>query len=187
MEFILETVATCPTGRVAEMIDVLLAATDRLAAMLDDIERSNEVDIGGILARLDELQVTLSIDASSPATPAIEAEPAATRINAPVPMHEFEMQLDLSRCQAQNLPPHSVMERVLQHGRIVSGTLDLPDIDLDVTPPHHPIVWRGTIVSALDPATFEELLSLPRPVHEETATAPSATQRFAFPWISLID
>jgi two-component system chemotaxis sensor kinase CheA len=173
MESILETSATRPTERVAETIDVLLAAADRLAAMLDDIERSNEVEITGILARLDELQTTLSIGDSCPAAVALQAEPAATNINAPAPLHEFEILVDLSGCQAQNLSPLAVLERLLKHGRIVSGTLDLPDIDLEVTCPNHPIVWRATIVSPLDLSAFEERIALPRPDRQEIQAEPS--------------
>ena len=55
MESVLERVQAEALPHHAETVDVLLAATDRIAALLDDVEHSNEWEVDSVLSRLQSL------------------------------------------------------------------------------------------------------------------------------------
>jgi two-component system chemotaxis sensor kinase CheA len=183
MESVLEAVVAHPTERAGPMVDVLLTASDRLAALFDDIENSNQADISNVVARLNELQAVLEqgeLPASPPNCPVelLKTESTAQTPTAAIATHKFDVAIDLSHCQAQGLSPREVIERVMQFGQIVTGTLELPNIDLAIVPTQHPIVWRGTITSALDEVTFQDRLAIPLP---DQHVAPSVQTG---PWAS---
>ena len=186
MESVLEAAVARPAKRAGPMIDVLLATSDRLAALFDDIDNSNQADISNVVARLDELQATF-LPGELPETAPdsrVESHVSGSSVRMPAaatPTHEFEISIDLSHCQAYGLSPREVIERVMQLSQIVAGTLDLPHIDLAVAPPQHPIVWRGTITSVLDVATFQERLAIPVPDQGAAPSVPIESSASAAP------
>ena len=186
METVLETAANATAGRDPRMIDVLLGATDRLAALLDDVDNSNDADIGASLARLDELLVPSaavepsavtaepSSDESISANLVIPSAPEAAEVAAPTTRpttHQFELALDLSRCEALGVTPAAAIERVLQIGQIIQGRIETSSIDLGAGPPRHPVIWQATIASELDEPQFITRLGLPGPVAEAPSSA----------------
>jgi len=160
METVFEAVLDEATPRDSRLIDVLLAATDRLAALLDDIDNSNAADTRNILVRLDEL---LAIDPRAPVPQKTASNALNTPPNAPVPAQQFEIVIDLSACQAMGVSPVDAVERVRSIGEIVDGMVEFPTVDLAVSPPQHPVHWRATVRSPLDAGTFLAQLALPAP------------------------
>lgn len=186
MESVFEAALEPAAPRDPRLVDVLLAATDRLAALLDDLDRSNEANTSDLLARLDELLTTrLAEQRSATSDQVSDAEIAGAKSaggesenavsagpggesaapNTPdhepaagVPQYQFEMALDLSASQTSGLSPRELVERVTQIGDVIAGTIDTPEVDLTVSPPRHPVIWRATIQSTLDAAAFEAQL-----------------------------
>lgn len=211
MESVFEGALEPAATRDPRLVDVLLAATDRLAALLDDLDRSNEADTSDLLARLDELLAArptanpaASSDQADDANPgsaepksAVSASPGdesaakttpAERPTVGVCGHQFEIALDLGAYQASGLSPSELVERVAQIGEVISGTIDTPDVDLAVSPPEQPVIWRATIQSRLDAAAFNAQLIALAPLTgnsqstvSEAATADAATPDTATP------
>lgn len=166
METVLEGVLGASRPRDSRMIDVLLAATDRLAALLDDLDNSNAADTSDVVARLDELLAANVLATEVPATQSgDQPTPALSAVSLPASAlsNRFEVLVDLSRCQAEGVAPTEVIERVLALGEILQGSVESPEVDLAVSPPRHPVVWRGTIASQLDAGAFQAQLALPGP------------------------
>ena len=187
METVFEAALGSAASRDSRTIDVLLAATDRLAALLDDIDNSNVADTSGLLARLDEL-----LSAQPPGDrSALSAEPAneltepSTLADGPaaaIPAYQFEIALELGAYQAIGVTPRELVERVTQIGEVVAGSIDSPAVDLAVSPPKHPVIWRATIKSPLDAGAFQaqlatiaSVLGAPRAAPVEPTIAGAAT------------
>lgn len=170
METVFEAVLEQSTPRSSRLIDVLLAATDRLAALLDDIDNSNAADTSGVLSRLDEL---LAIAPSTPPTLDTPSDALVASPISPLPAQQFEIAIDLSACQAMGVSPVEVVERVQTIGEIIDGKVEFPTADLSVSPPQHPVHWRATVRSSQDASTFYSHLALPVPslVAESPSTA----------------
>jgi two-component system chemotaxis sensor kinase CheA len=206
MESVFEGALEPAATRDPRLVDVLLAATDRLAALLDDLDRSNEADTSDLLARLDELLAPRpaenpsgSSDQAGDADPgsaepksAVSAAPDSTSKAAAtltdesaigVRGHQFEIALDLGAYQASGLSPSELVERVAQIGEVISGTIDTPDVDLEVSPPGHPVIWRATIQSTLDAAAFNAQLIALAPLvgNSQSTVGEAATADTAIP------
>lgn len=192
MESLLEAIqgGTVATG--SAVVDLLLAATDRLTALLDDVENSNSANTTRILSEMD------AILAGETPGPAAEAPVDSLRIEAPVTSepqvvpvaapttHEFEVSVDLSHCQSLGLSPLDVVTRAESMGRIVHGSIELEPTDSAASPPQEPIVWHATISSPLSADEFHRQWGLPPapsmqptpgPAKDRTeAAAPSAAE-----------
>lgn len=109
-------------------VDVLLAATDRLAALLDDPEQENTSDVSEILTRLDTLpRPDLASVAAAAKPPTSDATTSA----------EFE--IDLTACEAGGLAPLDVFQRLEQLGDIVEGRIESGADDLESWSPECPV------------------------------------------------
>ena len=174
MENVFEAALEPAASRDGRLIDVLLAATDRLAALLDDIDNSNVADTSDVVARLDELLTPRPPeDQSAPSAEPISAEPisalSVSTLEQPnpltavpatdVPSFQFEIALELGAYQASGVTPRELVERVSQIGEVIAGSIDTPDVDLAVSSPKHPVIWRATIKSPLDAAAFQAQLA----------------------------
>ena len=95
MESLVESLMEGTVPRDSHAVDALLAGTDRIAAMLDDVEHSNEFDIADLFARIDAPEVRehgFSTDDSLGLLPhdvAIDGHQArGFEHPAPTPLHE---------------------------------------------------------------------------------------------------
>ncbi len=186
METVLEAalVRTVPTE--SQTIDVLLAATDRLAALLDDIEASNLVSVSDITIRLDELAEKLTCDAN-PTAPSVEHTVDTDSLAAVLPditaLSEaqvlFPIAINLTACQDNGITPIDIVELVLKLGHVEEGSIEAPGVDLGKSVLLGPVIWHATVASLLSSDEFHEQLNLPPYVAEisqpvsDVALAPS--------------
>lgn len=151
-----------------QMVDILLTATDRVAALVDDLEGSNTADVGEILKRLDALSASLDARGSSAVVDVpresdvpLDPMPLDAIAEAPVDTGRFPLVIDLTACQLRGIPPLEVVERVLRLGQVEIGELQWPQVDLLDSPPIGPVIWRAMVVSSLEASQFHVQLNLP--------------------------
>ncbi len=171
METALEGALDRTVPRDGHTVDVLLAATDRLATLLDDVEHGNDTDTSDVLARLDALLTSRITSETSRLheQSAVSGEPNvivttaadASREGVPTLAHRFPIAVDLSACHKAGVSPIEVVQRVRQLGEVLDGSIDSPQVDLRHHPPAGPVVWRATVASDFSPDAFHERLSLP--------------------------
>jgi two-component system chemotaxis sensor kinase CheA len=136
----------------AQAVDALLAAVDRIAALLDDVERSNEWDVNDVVARLEALATGEHLAPSSS-----EAVSVPEITSAPVPevRHEHTIRLDLWACWTQQgIAPVEVVAALEARGALSQGELDAEG-DLDDPGPAGKLVFTAQYATSL---TADELL-----------------------------
>ncbi|MBL8799442.1 MAG: chemotaxis protein CheW [Planctomycetia bacterium] len=115
----------------AALTDALLAGTDRIYALLDDIERSNDADIADVCARL---------------RPFLESAPASPLGTAV----RYRLQLDLAEhCRRQGRTPSLLVRALQQYGQIIEPHLQSPPTDLRRGPPDGPLLFEAIYASNL--------------------------------------
>jgi two-component system, chemotaxis family, sensor kinase CheA len=158
------------------VIDLLLAGTDRIAALLDDVERSNDTDIGALLSRLRELlpdQKGMNALASggserSSSTPAVAARTSDSLLPIPVladrpgsDVYVFGLHIDLRACERQQgFGPSEVLQRVQAAGTILNARLDVPEASLDADLSSGEIIYQAIVSSKLPLDEFAGALGL---------------------------
>lgn len=180
METAVEAILVGKTLRDTRAVDTLLAATDRIASLLDDIERSNSIDIEDVIARLDEI-----LTAGSSSAPDAKLDLTAKETLPSV--YHVPIAINLSACQSTGTSPLEVFARVRQLGDIKEGFLDAPEVDLEKSPPLGPVIWRAKVATALNADEFARQLGVPqssekpakppaeRPSREEPVTSATPT------------
>ena len=171
----------CPPPAV---IDALLAGADRIQALLDDVEHSNDADVSGPLARL---QAFVPAGGRGPIAPRSAADsrgasPAFALTEAPLAErpagHAFlyGVRVDLAECRRRRgLAPLAVIQRVQAAGALLNARLDVADADLDAGLPAGPVWYRAVVSRTLAPEPFRRALGLPEAevVLLEPATEPA--------------
>jgi len=136
----------------AQAVDALLAAVDRIAALLDDVERSNEWDVSDVVARLESLATA---EHSVPRPDEVAAAPALASIPLPEPRHDHAIRLDLWACWTQQgIAPVEVVTALEARGTLSRGELDA-DGDLDAPGPAGKLIFTAQHATSL---TADELL-----------------------------
>jgi two-component system chemotaxis sensor kinase CheA len=165
MEAILEDARERPDGLAPAVIDTLLAGSDRILALLDDVERSNDADIDDLLSRLHALLPAATpagalapLPAGRPAAP-MPAAPLAERPASHAYLHGLEV--DLRECQRHGRSPLAVLRRVQEVGAILDGRLDVAGADLEAGLPSGPLIYRAVVSAALPLEEFAVALELP--------------------------
>jgi two-component system chemotaxis sensor kinase CheA len=172
-----------------QVIDALLAGTDSIAALLDDVERSNEADISAMLSRLRDLVPGLEdggAEASHPvqsATVPLEDDRSSDAL-LPIPVladrpgsevYMFRLTVDLRACeQERGLGPDEVLQRVQDAGTILNARLDVPEEELDAGLSMARVIYQAIISSALAVDEFTLALSLAGALIEVLEEPPSA-------------
>jgi two-component system chemotaxis sensor kinase CheA len=168
-----------------EAIDALLLAWDRITAMVDDVEHSEEADISPALERLRPLVDAHATAAVSRVTPAIEppggeggggggmtgiaAEPEEFMLSPRVLAAALEpgtalygIKFDWHACEAElGLSPPAVAQRIEGVGVVLDCQLDLHGPPLKDGLPAAPYWYRAIISSSLKPEEFTRRLALP--------------------------
>jgi HPt (histidine-containing phosphotransfer) domain-containing protein len=160
MENVLDHWREQPAAPNYQVIDTLLAGTDRMAALLDDVERSNEADIVALLLRLRELLPDRADGGAATSawvqSPVMAPEDANALLPIPVlakrPAREayvFGLTFDLRACEReQGLSPGEVLERVQEAGTILNARVDVPEEDFNASFSRGEVVYRAIVSSA---------------------------------------
>ena len=184
METVLDHLRSQNATPPAPVIDALLAGADRIQALLDDVEHSNEADVSGPLARLralmpekgGSLAPRLTGD-SPPRSPpfALTGPPMAER-----PAEHgylYGVRVDLAECRRRHgLSPLTVIRRVQAAGAVLNAGLDLGGAELADGLPTGPVWYQAVVSASLPPEPFAQALGLPEAqvVLLESAPEPAA-------------
>ncbi len=135
------------------LVDALLSGTDRILALLDDVERSDQTDISDIHGRLNEFLAEepfasplAESRALVPAAPQ-EFDPAS-RLQDRSAEHSFlyALRIDLSeRFRTTGQLPLTILQGLLEHGSILDARLET-DGDLE-----RPLLYHALFSSAAAP------------------------------------
>jgi two-component system chemotaxis sensor kinase CheA len=163
MENVLEDIRQRGEPPEAPVIDALLAGADRIVALLDDVERCNEVDVSNVLVRLRGLLSTAPTMVSTTSLPrATVARSGPVLSQRPAEhSHLYALTIDLARCERQGIGPTAAFQQLEASGTLLDGCLDVPGEGLDVPLPEGPIVYRAIVSTTLPPEPFAQKLGLP--------------------------
>lgn len=184
METALESIRDGRCFPTPEVIDVLLSALDRLSAMVDDLEHSEEADVSDLLARLRPLiePSTSPVEAGSfrviapPGRDSSSAQmaksvaqpgefPLSERVLAAWQRHAaflYGVKLDWFQCERDfGLAPLEVAKRLEQAGGVLDSRIDLTGPPLADGLPYPPLWYRAIISSSLKPEEFAQQLGIP--------------------------
>jgi two-component system chemotaxis sensor kinase CheA len=164
MEAILEDAREREGAPPGAVIDALLAGSDRILALLDDVERSNDADVADLLARLRALlpaaadHALAAVPAARP-MPLTPATPLAERPAAHTYLYGLEV--DLLECQRHGRTPLAVLRRLQEVGTLLDGCLDVAGADLESGLSAGSVTYRAVVSAPLAPDDFNRALHLP--------------------------
>jgi two-component system chemotaxis sensor kinase CheA len=197
-----EAIENIRDGRVArspEVVDTLLAVLDRIAAMVDDVDRSDEVDITDPMTRLRPLIEGRAAHASVPAAAARGDDDQSTslardftlsdRLLAAWPVNSaclLGIKLDWYQCEQQfGLSPLAVAERLERTGRILESRTHPSGPGLAEGLPGSALTFLAIVASDLGVDEFSRRLGIPcativllreRPPATETTKPPAKAE-----------
>ncbi len=169
METVLDHLRSENASPSPAVIDALLAGADRIQALLDDVERSNDADVSGPLTRLRTLAPA---DAGRPLAPRAASEarsesPSFALTESPLAErpagHAFlyGVRADLAKCQrGHGLGPLAVIQRIQSAGALLNAALDVDDADLTAPLSTGPVWYRAVVSASLPPEPFARALDL---------------------------
>lgn len=143
----------------AELIDGLLAGSDRILALLDDLAGEPSADIDDILQRLEQLCERYTRPKPPPTryfpdNPHILAAPAGHD-------HVYEVTVELGDCfRRDGESPVSLLGRLQGIGQILDGYLSVPEGDLTECLPRGPVWYQALLSTTLPEAEFLRALGL---------------------------
>jgi two-component system, chemotaxis family, sensor kinase CheA len=202
METVLDHLRSENATPSAAMIDALLAGADRIQALLDDVELSNEADVTGPVDRLRAFAFPpRSLSALAAEGSGEEIAPQSTgELPSAAPMfalteaplaerpagHAFlyGLKVDLAECRRKHgLGPLAVIQRVQAAGALLNAALEVADADLAVGLPAGPVWYRAVVSAPLALGPFRLALDLSEAdiVLLEPASAPEPYPRPAAP------
>jgi two-component system, chemotaxis family, sensor kinase CheA len=151
-------------------LDALLGGADLILTLLDDVERSNQVDITPVRERLKRLVS----GAMAQLTHGAELIERPSREGSRL----YSIRCDLEAfCKSRQQPPLALVKSLLAFGSILDGRLEVPNADLRKGLPQGPIVYLATYSSSLDleplceavGLTSEQILPMPASVEDRAA------------------
>ncbi len=202
METVLDQLRAENAAPSPAVIDALLAGADRIQALLDDVELSNDADVSGPVERLRAFAApprslpapAVEVRGNEIAPPAAAEDPstAPTFALTEAPLAErpaghaflYGLKVDLAQCRRKHgLSPLAVIQQVQAAGALLNAALEVADADLAVGLPAGPVWYRAVVSAPLAPGPFRLALGLPEAdiVLLEPASAPEPTARPAAP------
>jgi two-component system chemotaxis sensor kinase CheA len=140
-------------------LDSLLAGSDLILTLLDDVQRSNEVDIRAVRDQL-ERQVSggvVQLTERQPVSRSLTVGQAASLSLTPAQPHEYKVVVDLTAfCQQRQQPPLVLIRLLLTFGTLRDGRLEVADHDLTHSLPPGPLIFHAVLSSSLN---LEQLCS----------------------------
>jgi two-component system chemotaxis sensor kinase CheA len=185
IETVFESIRDGRISPTPDVIDALLSALDRVGAMIDDLEHSNETDISAQLVQLQSLAgspetpaeapssmvVAVQTGTAPPSTPLVRSAaqpgefPLSERVLAAWRQHAaflYGVKLDWFQCERDfNLAPLEVANRLAQAGEVLDSRIDLVGPTLAEGLPVPPLWYRAIVTSALGPEQFARQLNIP--------------------------
>lgn len=184
METAVENIRDGLTAPTQEVVDVLLFALDRISALVDDAEHSEDADISEPLERLRPIAAPVnqpraaSITATAPASTAAVMDQAIVRLTAApaeFPISErvlearrphagflYGIKLDWFQCEREfGLPPLDVARRIEQAGVVLDSRTQLSGPNTFEIPPEPPFWYWAVVSSTLGPDDFARQLGIP--------------------------
>ncbi len=199
MEAAIENVRDGEIAATPEVIDILLAALDRMGGMIDDLEHSDEVDISEPMARLKPLiepakqsaRLEIGVVKSHPAPPPVLSAaqpnefPMSERVRSGWQQGSaflYGVKLDWFACESDfDLDPLEVASRLEGAGKVLDSRPDLSGPSLMDGLPTPPLWYRAIVSSSLEPGQFSKKLDIPcaailclQNVSSHAESAPSA-------------
>jgi two-component system chemotaxis sensor kinase CheA len=175
METLLSMIRAGEMRPESECIDALLAGTDLLGTMLDDVADSNQVDIAKIYNRLNSM-----LERKIP--PKVRNE-----LNTPVKLYEPDgkgnISFNVNEFTFKNIPSHMslyvlkydltelagkegkspvvLIRELLSTGEIIDAKLDISSYDLHAGLPEAPLMYEVLYATILFPDDIQEITALP--------------------------
>lgn len=179
------------------LLDAILAGSDRIQVLLDDVEHSDEADIAELLQRLQAAPQAMP-ESTAAEVPTVELMPVAQPLAGPLVIEPldappellarrppadlfvYRLSLDLQAHAADFggsvLPFFRTLEQV---GTLLDARLDAPVCDLSGPIPDGPLIYQAVCSSSLTPPAFQQQLGLDADelevVHTTAPSAASAT------------
>ncbi len=183
LETVLENIRDGHVPPTPEVIDILLCALDRVSAMIDDLEHSEQTDISELLERLrplieasasrTERSVSTAVAESSSALPLTRLTKSSAQPSE-FPLSEYVLaawqragflygvKLDWFACERDcHLAPLEVAKRLEQAGNVLDSRLDVTGPPLDEGLAGPPLWYRAIIASSLSAEQFAQRLGIP--------------------------
>ncbi len=169
METVLDHLRSQNASPTPAVIDALLAGADRIQALLDDVERSNDADVSGPLTRL---RAFVPADHSGSIVPRLTGDsqsesPTFALVEAPLAERPaghgflYGVRVDLAECQrGHGLGPLAVIQRIQSAGALLNAALDVDDADLTAPLSTGPVWYRAVVSASLSPEPFARALDL---------------------------
>ena len=148
------------------VIDALLAGADRVQALLDDVEHSNDADVSEPLARL---RAFAPPDHGEPIAPRpAGASPPFALTEAPMAQRPadhgylYGVRVELAECKRKHgLAPLAVIRRVQAVGALLNAGVDAGDADLAAGLPANQVWYQAVVSATLPPQRFSAALDVP--------------------------
>ncbi len=174
MENLLDRIRQGQVGVDHAKVDALLRGADHLKALIDDITRSNEMDISAPMAAIEALlgSPKVSTGAAPPdATPRperalasdLQPEPAILERLAQSPEHLYHIAYDLRRQEEQlGRDPLAALEELDRTGEIVASAIRPAAVgDLRAGLPSGPLICELVYATVFDPTIVADALEVP--------------------------
>ncbi len=185
METVFENIRDGRISPTSDVIDTLLSALDRVGAMMDDLEHSNEADVSSLLAQLQSLAGPPDMSAEARLSKVVAVQPGTAPASTPLvrsaaqpgefPLSErvlaswrqhaaflYGVKLDWFQCERDfGLMPFEVARRLAQAGEVLDSRIDLAGPALFEGLPVPPLWYRAIVSSALGPEQFAQQLNIP--------------------------
>ncbi|MGH7177786.1 MAG: Hpt domain-containing protein, partial [Tepidisphaeraceae bacterium] len=198
MEEAIENIRDGLVARSPEVIDTLLAVLDRITAMIDDLDHSDDADITEPLARLKPLIDAGSRPETLPAAPVAAPDfPLSSRVLEawrPGDSYLFGVKFDWFQCEQQcGLSPLRVVERLERVCTVMESQTHVSGPPLSEGLPQPPMWFLAVVSSSLAPKVFTERLDIacatviqlreksPEPVAKAAPTAQSRSRASSGP------
>jgi two-component system chemotaxis sensor kinase CheA len=163
-ESAVENLRDAKLDRTPEVIDTLLAAMDRIAVLVDDVDGSEMADIAEPLALLRALGSAGATTAMAPTVAAPEFE-ITERLRDAWPDqhgHMYGVKLDWWQCERQcGLPPLAVAERIGKAGTLLNSQTRPGGYGLRQGLPRPPYWFLGVVGSPKPLEEFTRELDIP--------------------------
>ena len=170
LETILGRVRQGQLGPDSALTNALLAGTDLIQTLLDDIEHSDEVDIAAVVKRLEEL-VTLPSAEPATATACETSELPGKDPASEVYQYTLEIDLD-SYVQRTGRSLLKFFADLQTLGKVLDARLLVPNHDLKLGLPEGPVPYECTYASAMPLAELAAELLLAHDEIREKGQAP---------------
>ena len=177
METLLSMIRDGEIKAESKYVDALLVGVDNLNTMLDDVQNSNQFEIGETLVRLNalisgesietaaDLKTSVSLEVGDPKDAAggtVEVDTLSLKQLLKKGEHLYALTYDLNEfMRASGVSPLELVNELLQLGSIVEGRAFTPLTSLKQDLRQSPLLYRVIFSTVIDPSLIAEATQLP--------------------------